>query len=445
MDERKRERLKNFRRHEAIRMANKNHQVFLSAHLRQQIQQLLRGDVEIPDLNDEGADDNRESPEDETLDDGEAYVLERLHNEGFTKRQVRTALQSTNKSMGSSEDQWDRLYEECLQWLCIHLDEDQLPEGFDPRGGTLDVIVAGKPGGDNAKNNKTAANNNGESNIVVSKDISDFAAKYGITNREAELIVQKADRERFSREDMLWQILQLAAETSLEKSTKESKDNSEALQEEIEALEAIYPSEFKVEKDGILTMLTLHITDVDTDMTMEVVVEDGLYPAVWPKRLLLLGKWPPAFGAAVHVEIIKYLSTMDLGNAFIFEVYGHVQTLFHSISSGEIKPLSLLSALVVGDTPSSKPATRQQTSDSESKARLHVSNPPKQSTSSPREVHMRPRERSVFWSSSPTKTPPATAFPKIRKSMDQARKSLPAFKARNDFLAAIAKAEQVRN
>ena len=31
----------------------------------------------------------------------------------------------------------DKFYEEILQWLCIHLDEGQLPEGFDPQGSII--------------------------------------------------------------------------------------------------------------------------------------------------------------------------------------------------------------------------------------------------------------------------------------------------------------------
>ena len=40
--------------------------------------------------------------------------------------------------MNSDEDQYmDLFYDESLQWLCVHLNEDQLPEGF---GECNDVI-----------------------------------------------------------------------------------------------------------------------------------------------------------------------------------------------------------------------------------------------------------------------------------------------------------------
>ncbi|CAN0404510.1 unnamed protein product, partial [Hapterophycus canaliculatus] len=31
-----------------------------------------------------------------------------------------------------------------LEWLCLHLEEEELPKGFDPRGRNLDVIRPGQ-------------------------------------------------------------------------------------------------------------------------------------------------------------------------------------------------------------------------------------------------------------------------------------------------------------
>lgn len=474
IDEKKRERNKRIRKHEAIRTANKNHPVFLAASLRQHIQNLLRGDdAELLSLlqNDNGdgtdmdGDGDSEEPQDADLHDGEVYVLERLRHEGFTKRQVITALQSIDKDTNKSseyymnEEKWDALYEECLQWLCIHLNEDQLPEGFDPRGGTLDIIAPDKDmnGTSNQSmdpSSSTAAASGGDGvngEQVVTKVASDFASKYGITVKEAGLVVKQATATNWQPESILWDVLQKAAATSPESSASEaaaetSEDNEEALNEEIEALEAIFPAEFQHKKEGNLTVLTIKVTDVDTQMTLQAIVDTGLYPMAYPKRLLLQGKWPKGsqFGAAVHVEILKFMSTLDLGNPMMFEIYGEVQTIFHSLSSGDVKSLSLLPALGVAEVlPSanlnnsrSQPAPKAEATQQPTKQKE------KATSSAPRKPVRRPRARSTFWSSHPSRTPSATAYPKIDNAMDRARKSLPAFKFRKEFLAAMSKADK---
>ena len=142
------------RRHENIRMANQNHQVFMSQWMRQQIERLLRGEHVHWEDNDEEEEDDED---DGDKNDTQLYVEERLHSEGFTRRQARRAFEQINDSSRScDENDWDSVYEECLQWLLVHLNEDQLPEGFDPRGRTLDVIG---PGG-NA--NVSSKQNDGE-------------------------------------------------------------------------------------------------------------------------------------------------------------------------------------------------------------------------------------------------------------------------------------------
>jgi len=445
IDEKRRDRAKRIRQHEAFRMANKNHPVFLAAHLRQQIQTLLRGDTDMTIFDDlDSNNDNEESPEDTELDHGQAYVLERLRNEGFTKRQVLTALQSTsNDSSNVSEDTWDALYEECLQWLCIHLDEDQLPEGFDPRGGTLDVIVPTKVPANNGGSEKQPTQSDisiKNQNVEVSPGVASFASKYGIAPLEAKLIAEQAERKRFSPETILWQVLQEAAGVSLETTAEKNDEHLEVAQEELDALEAIFSSEFDSKQEGSLSLLSIKVADAD--VTIHAVVENGVYPFAYPKQLLLCGAWlgsSSLYGAAVHAEVIKFMTTLDLGVPMLFEIYGEIQNIFHSINSGEIQSLSLLPALGYAPVTTSK---KQGNDKNKAKEQQPEDNQQHRGPSSRKPKH-RPRERSKFWSTPPKKTAPAFSFPNISKSLDQARKSLPAFKARKDFLAAMQKAEAV--
>ena len=128
------------RRHEAFRMANRDVQVFMSAQVRKQIEILLRGDADkelMGALMSEN-DDMMTSGEEEDTDMAMMYVTKRLIHEGFTPSQSKAGYAAVLKnqsfalkSMNSEEDEYmDKFYDESLQWLCVHLNEDQLPEGF---------------------------------------------------------------------------------------------------------------------------------------------------------------------------------------------------------------------------------------------------------------------------------------------------------------------------
>jgi len=128
------------RKHEAFRMANRDVQVFMSAQVRKQIEILLRGDADkelMGALMSEN-DDTMASDEDEDTDMVMMYVTKRLIHEGFTPSQSKAGYVAVLKNqslalktMNSEEDEYmDKFYDESLQWLCVHLNEDQLPEGF---------------------------------------------------------------------------------------------------------------------------------------------------------------------------------------------------------------------------------------------------------------------------------------------------------------------------
>ena len=54
----------------------------------------------------------------------------------------------------------------------------------------------------------------------------------------------------------------------------------------------------------------------------------------------------------------------------------------------------------------------------------------------------RPRERSTFWNTHPSKTPPAEAYPKLSPSLARARSNLPAAKAKGEFLSLLSNANK---
>ena len=482
MDEKRRLRNARIAKHEAVRTANRDHQVYMSAGVRKRIETLLRGDYTAAlALGDDEEDDDEsnnngdEDARDEEGDEVRAYVLQRLGHEGFTSRQAKTAYGETVKNGSSSDlgkgdvdERMDSVYEECLQWLCIHLNEDQLPEGFDPRGRTLDVVVAGttkKKSGSGSKQNGVSGAG-GESSSAVAKNVAEFASKYGITDDESECILKSAGGNVDKAKMVLWTALNKAANVELQLNVQPSNEEfNEILEEEIEALQAIFPTdECTIKRESSLdagsesTRIQIAFpSDDGWKMQLEVLIFDNQYPHAHP-TVFVSGNWrnrgtgnvklPRGVGTAVHIELVKFMSTLSLGDPMVYELYGFVQGILPSLPDGLSTPISsgseslLLAHLEGGKTiGKAKSSSNAQTGGS-SAATGDKSRKKKADKSGKRPpAQRRPREKSFFWSKTPKQTPPAIAFPKLSVSIDKARKGLPAAKAREEFLSIMKKAE----
>lgn len=420
-EERERERKARIRRHEAIRMANRDHSVFMSAQCRQRIETLLRGvnSSNIAELLAQEEDDVESEDEENEV---KAYVVQRLHTEGFTASQARTAFTQLTQETLEDESQWDSVYEECLQWLCIHLDEDQLPEGFDPRGRTLDVVVA------------PAAKNGGRS---TEKDecVLELARMYGISDQEAALVLKQSSTTTV--EEVLWTTFCLVAEVVPE---NDNHCDPSVAKDEIEALQAIFsPDECSIQKKNGTTTVKIYFPSSEgTSFTLEIVVKDEVYPWSFPERVLLSGGWPSsnASGSAVHVETVKHIATLTRGEPMIYEIYGKVTELLHSAKDGDMEYVSLMPILggKVADTapPESSKIRHESSSADDNTASSFLM----------QKTVRRPREKALFWSKAPKDTPAAFAFPKTSSVINNARKELPAAKARNEFLSIMKKADK---
>jgi hypothetical protein len=332
------------------------------------------------------------------------------------------------------------VYEESLQWLLVHLNEDQLPEGFDPRGRTLDVVVPAqqqaKAKQDVNSSSYQDTNNNVDENAVL------LATLYGLSIRDASAVQQRALEEKIPAKDALWMLVQAAANVSLGNDTgaddADPGRNREIVQDELEALEAIFASECKVV--SIAGWTTVSVSIEDGAMLLEVVVQDGVYPAAYPKSVLVSGKWPSRQGGtAVHLEVGKFVASLELGEPMIFEIHGHVQVMLQSMMDGELPAISLLA-----ESPKVQQTASKDTDKTMNKKIDKNRDGTEKIRASRAPAIRRPRVRGHFWSTPPNKTPAAIPFPKIPLSMQRTRHSLPAATARAEFLSVMKKADQVR-
>jgi len=419
-DEKRKNRNARIHKHEAIRMANRDHPVFLSAKLRNSIQKILRGDFVDLLSNNNDEDDAALSKFDSDL---QHYVEERLHQEGFTKRQARTVYEQKGKGKTTiDEEYWDQVYDDCLQWLCVHLEEDQLPEGFDPRGSTLEVVAA-----QNSTNTGGAGKNSGVASVI--------ADKFGMDIQDASWLLQQQQNQQKdattekSLESIFWSQICKIANVHLSEENYEShgneNENKEMAQEEYEATEAMFQSDCasKTDKDGKSSTILIKTPEM---MDIYFTFSPGIYPSVFPTSILFLGKWERPVGVSFHVKIAKFLSTLPLGDPMLFEIYGEAQNILQSLEDLPCLPLSTISV---------PKFIEKESSGAHSSSSLSKKITPIETTKA-KSIRRRPRARSVFWSIPPKKTTPATSFC-WSKSIERQRKSLPAWKARDSFLSKL--------
>ena len=471
----KREMQARIRKREAIRNANKPMEVFMSARFRKRIECLLSGDK----FEDEDEDDASIGLDDNDEDVVRVYVRQRLVHEGFVPSHVNRAYQEAvvKKGMGNADDeQMDRAYEETLQYLCIHLKEDQLPLGFDPRGGTLDVVSAGGIG---KKNGKNKQENGGKKDGDDAHGVNTlrFARYFGLGPKEAAAIYESNDSmtEELASKRIFWRVMAEAASLPIERTCfgsgtnqrtlceEEKQRNEETAADEREALGAIYDEgDYAIRSEGSSTIVTIALPfdDVESNkLSLAVHYENGRYPDLLPLAFVTCGDWHGVhgaqqtkyrFGGTLHFKMAQYLSEMTPGQEVIFELFGHVQALLQEMEDESLDSgvSALMSHLKLDDRQAPEGTSNNKDTPQPSKAKgqtedskVRINQARKKTLTSSRHLR-RPRERSTFWNTHPSKTRPAESYPKISTLLDRARKALPAAKARSNFLSLMDNAKK---
>jgi ATP-dependent RNA helicase DHX57 len=338
------------------------------------------------------------------------YIRDRLAQQGFTKAQARAAFlavaKPNNQGVSTNNlESFEFTFDECLQWLCIHLDEDQLPEKFDPRGRTLDVLAPTKPTGIKTtlassssfspvpvaqingdmldKNMVDFANHEGKIDGQSELEVQTLAAQYGIDPEEAKLILEQASTQQqsppvdnlMSFEQVLWDTLCRAAASlgggvsvgnnDQDFAGYDASAQQQMLDDELEAIAAIFPDENECriehqDEDRLVVQLRHSaLNDNEVFLVKVVVVKSPSahgrklpYPWVPPNRVLIsrldgiANSSSPSTrwyhqGAFVHVRLIQFMQSLPRGEPMLFEIFGHIQKLIQDANSGELKSVSL--------------------------------------------------------------------------------------------------------
>ena len=425
MKEKKQAQMAKQRYREQIETANRDHTVFLSPQMRKQIETLLRMDsnslTEKLDNDDNHGDDSMM----------QQAIVNRLIQLGFTKSQsINAFVQINNKNKNNeynnhtSVDE-DYYYNQALQWLCIHLNEEDLPDGVDPRERTLDVIVA-----PNTKNS-------GKTTKIVKE--------LGVTKDEALALVNH------STEKTVKELFLSTIQTAVSFQNHTIIIEEELIKEEFEALNAIFlPNELTiVEKEDGCEIALIVDQDWKLDFTISFNNDQKNNFQVWVGNNTDNG-WPkPGSGTALHYELYKFIleQTPPSTTPSVFSIYSHVQELLQQQQDGENELLqwsentcSLLPYLLDSSHQQSKkedyPKQNSENSDNNKNKRK---NEPSSTKRSARQRQSKQRPPS-FWTVLPENVIDDDSIPS-NNDMMKIRQRLPAYRAQTEFLTKMNEAK----
>ena len=321
---------------------------------------------------------------------------------------------------------------------------------LDPRGRTLDVIVAAKPKGSGGQ--KVATNSNDNEDETISVAVKSIVLELGVSLEEAKCL--SSAKGDYQVKNGFWSALcQLTAvESNLFDpapglTEDEQESNKQIALEEVEVLKAIFPEEKDLQLTTFMDSQNLSVTQLLVPLSssagenqiMCVHYYDGSYPMKHPK-VLVTGGWNSANpgSTVLHSELIKFVSTLPNDEPMVFEVFNYAQELLQTSENMKVdQETSLLPYLSGGERFQIKPPktkSSKQGGQRSSRNRRELQNPVG--------FKSRPRTKSYFWSKLPKETPPAEAFPKLRTIIDNARKRLPAAAAREEFLSVMQEADR---
>ena len=310
------------------------------------------------------------------------------------------------------------------------MEEDQLPLGFNSKVGTLDVV--------------SNSRNPGKVSECASR-----GSYYGLTLKESNAI-QRLDEDIAANDEMttkraFWKVLCEAASLDVDKtccfegtqvSAEDRSHNVELSKSECEAVAAIYEEgdELEIISEGLLTKVSLCLPFKQSKLSLDIHYTNGSYPERLPMVFVTANNANVneyTCGGSIHMQIIHYLRDMAPGSECIFELFGLAQSLLQDEeeSDGSSVNSSLLAKLNTGNAPQT--STRPNTEEKPNETKAHVKK---------KCLLRRPRERSTFWSTPPSKTPPAESFPKLPAHLSKARAKLPAANARADFFSLLSEA-----
>ncbi|CBN75205.1 conserved unknown protein [Ectocarpus siliculosus] len=127
------------RKAEARARSNTDMKVMMSARLRKILEEALGLTEERERQRDGGAEHHGLTLD--GLEGTDRAALEKVQGMGFPADDV---LRAVDACPGEEGETLGQRADALLEWLCLHLEEAELPKGFDPRGRNLDVIRPGQ-------------------------------------------------------------------------------------------------------------------------------------------------------------------------------------------------------------------------------------------------------------------------------------------------------------
>lgn len=258
------------------------------------------------------------------LDRQKESIVENLVKIGFRKSHVQEALEEC-------KDQ-----EECLEWLLVHVPDDDLPPWSLPEGYTAGITMAS---GDLKR----------EASI---KRLSESGYSTALCEK---LLDKHKGNEDAVAEELQNQLL--AGTVPGIDSLKVSDDAQDELEstwaDEMETLKSIYDTQFN-QPSGSHCMIELEVQGIKEKLILHV-RKSKRYPATIP-IVSIAGKLPAYIRLSIYKKVLLFAQETFLGQPMVFNIIDWLQTTIPEIvdSPGKLREVSAAAAVPTDDANSMK-------------------------------------------------------------------------------------------
>lgn len=416
------------RRKEAQDLANKNHTVFMSPKLRKEIEAFLRLN---PIYNYEG-----ECYATNEINEDQRNILTFLEKLGFERDVAMKSYQAVYSTMSDKSEEAS-LKELCLQWLCIHLEEEELPDGIDPRGRTLEVIT-----------------NKVDESLIKDeeeKQKQNISEEFGTNSAETRMLSALLKQNKSMFENSQYFVRNVIVNALLNSigcsnvdnnvSTLSSytfEQNMEILKEETESLGLIFGNDcvfksYEHSDNQVLASLNLENIEIGCSQTLDILIDVGLYPSNSPRYALICGKWKSEYGMFLNQKLLSFILSIPRDEPMIYSIYMQALDIIQNTVSNSSIPsfLPFIPKVVQDSFKIDIPDNHVNTPD---KNHTKISENVKSNSVQNPNIRKSNLGATNFWNIHPQSFPPAQIKPLVEKAITYARERLPAAKSRPTFI-----------
>ena len=244
----------------------------------------------------------------------ESKIMKRLMKLGFLEKDVHNAFENSRAT-----------FDDAIDWLCLNVDENNLPKQFAAKGKQLDVVHLGT-------NNIFKSNRKSVGKFEGSLQ-EEFLFKYGFQIDDIKTYLKQSNNDHIRAllalyNDRISELQILPEVENPEDDNKMDKEEEDLVEEEAMVLESMFDSAFEMDRrpssDLVQAIMSIKLKGIGKSQTtnclLEMYIPMGLkYPESCPIILLSADSWTSDQSLRIQKALAKKVTENLKGELIMYE------------------------------------------------------------------------------------------------------------------------------